>query len=223
MLQKENLDIVSVCTESDTHYEILDAALKSDITLIFCEKPLTEDVASARKIVSKIKEKNVKVAVNHTRRWDPLWSQRASAYIREAPYGKLVSAVGCCSGSIMRDGVHMADLFNMYGIRDLARFVLVPGRYLLFELELFFENARIRILDNGRTIAEMVAEESKHYDNIKELGRTKYEEIPQQSGMYNAVKQLIECVRDPSQEPRCTAEDGLKAVELVSEWLDGKY
>lgn len=65
MLEKEDLDIVSVCPRWVTdHVEMVLACLKSGCH-VYCEKPMTENLADGDLIVETAKEKGLKVAVAH--------------------------------------------------------------------------------------------------------------------------------------------------------------
>lgn len=65
MLDKESLDIVSVCPRwVDQHEEMLLACIAAGCH-IYCEKPMTSDLASADRIVLAAQAAGVKVAVAH--------------------------------------------------------------------------------------------------------------------------------------------------------------
>lgn len=65
MLAKESLDIVSVCPRwVDQHEDMILACIKAGCH-IYCEKPMTADLASADRIVGAAKLANVKIAVAH--------------------------------------------------------------------------------------------------------------------------------------------------------------
>ena len=70
MLEKDNIDLLSICTHPDSHEEIIDHAVKKNIKAIFCEKPISNSLASANQIVKLCKENDVNLAINHFRRWD---------------------------------------------------------------------------------------------------------------------------------------------------------
>ncbi len=65
MLAQETLDIVSVCPRwVDQHEDMLLACIEAGCH-IYCEKPMTADLASADRIVKKAKLAQVKIAVAH--------------------------------------------------------------------------------------------------------------------------------------------------------------
>ena len=70
MLEKENIDILSLCTHPDSHEKIVKIAVKNGVRAIFCEKPISNSLGSAKEIINQCNSHNVRLAVNHFRRWD---------------------------------------------------------------------------------------------------------------------------------------------------------
>ena len=68
MLEKERLDILSICLPTEYHLEVFKAALHHDIRGILCEKPLSRDIEEARKM-AKLGQDTV-VTVNYFRRFN---------------------------------------------------------------------------------------------------------------------------------------------------------
>ena len=65
MLEKENLDIVSVCPRwTSEHLDMVTACLEAGCS-VYCEKPMTSSLADGDKIVETAKQKGLKVAVAH--------------------------------------------------------------------------------------------------------------------------------------------------------------
>ena len=57
------LDLVTVATPNDTHYEITRAFLQQGVNVL-CEKPLTMSLAEAKKLATLAKKNNCVLAVN---------------------------------------------------------------------------------------------------------------------------------------------------------------
>ena len=68
MLAKENLDLVSVITPDDQHFQPYKQALEAGIHCFF-EKPLTMDVAEARELVALARKQGVHCGVNFNHRY----------------------------------------------------------------------------------------------------------------------------------------------------------
>ena len=70
MLKKEDLDIISICTHTEIHSKICIQAAESGVQAIFCEKPIATSLKEAEDMIRACKKHNVKLIINHTRRWD---------------------------------------------------------------------------------------------------------------------------------------------------------
>ena len=108
-LDCQRFDIVSVCSPTGTHVAHLARLLAADIKAVFAEKPLDGAAQRARELAQKFRAKNVPVAVNFTRRFDPTMHELRDA-IQSGRYGALRSVTGWCSGSLLNNGSHLIDL-----------------------------------------------------------------------------------------------------------------
>jgi predicted dehydrogenase len=80
MLDADPLDVVSICTGPDTHYEIACACVERGLA-VFCEKPLTRSIKEAHALVRLAREKHVPFGVNFNSRFSPPY-QKARQWIR---------------------------------------------------------------------------------------------------------------------------------------------
>lgn len=89
MLEKEQLDFVSVCVPTYMHFPVVKAALERNVAVL-CEKPFTLTEADALALFALAQERNVPLMVGHCLRFS-----RAYAYLKqcitELPFGKLRS------------------------------------------------------------------------------------------------------------------------------------
>ena len=67
---KLNIDIISICTPTNTHFDILKKTLAMKPKIIICEKPICQSLNEARKIVQLFKKKKIQIVVNHQRRFE---------------------------------------------------------------------------------------------------------------------------------------------------------
>lgn len=89
MLKNENIDIVSICTESGYHAKIaIDCLNFGKHTLI--EKPMTMRVEDAEKVNNLANEKGLKVGVCHQNRFNPP-IQKLRRAIEEGRFGKIIN------------------------------------------------------------------------------------------------------------------------------------
>lgn len=91
MVEKEHLDIVSVCTPPETHCQIV-CDIVHHVKAIYCEKPIALTLLEAREMINTCHNHNVILQINHQRRFRP--------------------PVFRFSRGIMNTGSHMFDLLR---------------------------------------------------------------------------------------------------------------
>lgn len=87
-LLREDMDIVSVCTESGRHMEPIMAAARAGKHIIV-EKPLEINLDRANRIISVCREQNVKLGVIFQNRFNPAYLKLKQA-VHEGALGKLL-------------------------------------------------------------------------------------------------------------------------------------
>lgn len=70
MIAKENLDAVSICTPTPSHYVIARDCINQGIGILL-EKPITDNVRKAQLLVTLAKKKKVPLMVGHIERFNP--------------------------------------------------------------------------------------------------------------------------------------------------------
>jgi predicted dehydrogenase len=70
MLEEEDVDVASVAVPTNAHKEVALACIERGVNLLV-EKPVSDTLSSARKIISAAKEKDVKLTVGHVERFNP--------------------------------------------------------------------------------------------------------------------------------------------------------
>lgn len=126
MLARERLDVLCIATHPGLHRPIVEAAVASGVRGILCEKPLALDLTDADAIVDICRRGGCRLAVNHSRRWDPIHRQ-AKALVDQGAIGELVALLGICQGvkpfpawvadeegPLIHDAVHLFDLFRWF-------------------------------------------------------------------------------------------------------------
>ena len=111
MLDKEELDIVTVATSDNAHAQLVVDAAQAGAGGIFCEKPLATTVEDAARMVAACEQAGTLLSVDHTRRWLPLWNQ-AKALIEAGDIGPVQYVVGSVRGAramLFRNGTHAVD------------------------------------------------------------------------------------------------------------------
>ncbi|MBC8227954.1 Gfo/Idh/MocA family oxidoreductase, partial [bacterium] len=115
MLDKENLDIISVCTLADSHCEITVAAAQRGVH-VFCEKPMALDLAEADKMIAACEQASVKLAVDHHRRGDARYHQSKPFIADDAIGGfRAILAGGWAAGvGLIGDATHLCDSLRTF-------------------------------------------------------------------------------------------------------------
>jgi predicted dehydrogenase len=186
----EKADIIVICTPDNFHLESVYQAVALTPQLIILEKPIAKNINDAKEIL-QIAE-TVPIQVNFTRRFSRDF-QDLLVHINE--FGSFIAGSGLYGKGFIHNGSHMLDILcfllgeidNVIILNNFsdfypddpvktARIILRNGgefymqgidcsKYSIFELDLFFEKARIRILDGGYIIQIYMAKESCHYSS----------------------------------------------------------
>ncbi|MBM4436840.1 MAG: Gfo/Idh/MocA family oxidoreductase [Actinobacteria bacterium] len=109
MLEKERLDIVSVCTPQTLHAQMTIDAARYAPKAIACEKAMATSMGEAEAMLAACDRAKVKLIIGHQgRHFAPF--QRARELIAEGAIGKpLVAAVGYAEGGMLNIASHMVD------------------------------------------------------------------------------------------------------------------
>jgi predicted dehydrogenase len=116
MLQKEQLDLISIATPDHKHAEVVFAAVEAGVKGIYCEKPMATTLADAHKMIEVTEQSGTAMVVNHTRRWYGTY-QYAREIIRSGKLGKLSHIHANCGGPramLFRNGTHLIDAAVMW-------------------------------------------------------------------------------------------------------------
>ena len=115
MIKDVDLDIVSICTPTTPHLNIVRNIVKSNPPqAIFIEKPMGQNLTEAMEI-SKLCEKNdIVLAVNYMRRWDNKYKVIKNI-IDCKEFGELQSIVTYGCTALLTSSSHLIDLMLFFG------------------------------------------------------------------------------------------------------------
>ncbi|MEM2890760.1 MAG: Gfo/Idh/MocA family oxidoreductase [Candidatus Hadarchaeum sp.] len=108
MLEKEKLDVVSVCTWAQYHAAATIRAAKSGVKAILCEKPMATNLGEADRMLSVCKEKGVKLAIAHQHRFDPV-NTLAKRLVTQGAIGSPILLHQRTDGGLLNNGSHAID------------------------------------------------------------------------------------------------------------------
>ena len=145
MLAAEQLDLVTVATQTPDHAAATIAAARAGVRAIICEKALATSMGEAAQMLDSCAVAGTVLVVNHPRRYHPTYLAARQA-LAEGTIGDLQAMIGMVANGIVHNGSHFFDLFRLYagdaiqvrgvvrgdGDQDTAGVVLVdfPGGVL---------------------------------------------------------------------------------------------
>jgi len=243
MVREQGLDIVSICSPADQHFQ--NAMQGITARAIFCEKPICDRLSDADQLVDSCAQAGVVLAVNHLRRWMPIY-RSVREHITNGQVGAIKSVVVYYGGGIINIGTHLVDILrflcgDVRSVRalppfaddeadaDLSGFLEFAGGYgcylvasdvrdhLLFEIDIVGTEGRLRISRNGELVERWRTEASTRYSGYDELQQDPIcESLETGQPMLAAVNQIAAILlQDADERPMCSGADGLAALEIA--------
>ena len=241
MLQAEHPDVVSVCAPTSEHEKLNLLAIRHGVRAILCEKPFTDGLEAAQKVLAAADDAGVRLGVNYTRRWDPGHQKVFARFRRETRDDTLCFSGRYCKG-ILNNGSHMLDLlvgclgmpdavraepgfddeksdptpwvFLYYGLRLRAVMQPFPVEpYSIFEYDITDASGRVRFLDSGFRITTEVPGPSPWYSNATWIRPSPPVEGEMESCLLEALRNLREAALT-GRAMRCTGADALRVHQL---------
>ena len=108
MLQKESLDVVSICTWHRLHAPQTLMAAEAGAKVVLCEKPMAVNLEEADQMITASQASGTKLAIGHQRRFYPGWTE-ARRLISEGAVGKPVMVTGYVVDGLLNTGSHVID------------------------------------------------------------------------------------------------------------------
>jgi predicted dehydrogenase len=223
--QNDVFDVISICSPTEFHAAHLQFAVDRKPRLIFCEKPITPDVATSRRMVEACIAHNILLAVNHTRRWAPdVMALRDD--LLAGVWGEVRGLSAVYNKGVLNNGSHMVDLIQYllgeplqmreavaplwdYWPKDPTVAALletasgVPvhfnlahaGDYAQFELTITCENGVISMEDGGAFWRFRKIVDSVQFKGYRSLDRGAYLKGNYDEAMTNAVENIDAALR----------------------------
>ena len=239
MFKRSEIDILSICTPSKNRIEIVKKAVENDVKAIFCEKPISDDIIEAKKIVRICSENNVALAVNHFRRWDS-FNIKISNLIRTGLIGNIQNIIVKYNKGILNTGSHVFDFIRMLSgeiksircVENLTPEQLDPtlsvvGRthsevsffligsdhnnFRIFEVEILGEKGRISI-DNGYSASLDMVSSSDYNSEFQVLQPREFDFGPGRIGHYEAAVENIIRALEQRETILCNGDTALSSL-----------
>ncbi len=249
----DDVDVISICTPPRTHLDILLKLIDTHVgKVIFCEKPLVNDVAEADILMEKLKSCDVVVVPNISRRWNS-GLRKVKADIEAYCFGQLKKINIRYTRGIYNTGSHLFDLLKMWtdsNVRSVFslgetktsaypektfsfRFELSNGAtgyaeaiddrdYYLFDIDLYFSEGKIEVKNSGDDIIYYKKAPHHLFSDFNELQM-----------VYSCTNQLSDaCIKnaidnisnvlDHKELPYCVIEDAIYPIK-VAEALEESF
>ena len=231
-IQSEQLicDIIVIATPDFTHEKLLKSLLENvknvkKPTVIFCEKPLTENLTSAKKIQQMMNNSNVKIIVNHTRRWSSVWKeaytlsknigeiQEAAFYFSTSPENKQVEQ--------LRDGIHIADILSWFNITSQTKINRLNTKYFTYDFYLWGSLGKIEIVNFGETLNFYKLKKSSRFENFNELELILTKTI-EESTLVNAYDEIVTFLNNDIECLTNEINDAIMAHDVFEKYVYNK-
>ncbi len=245
LLERENLDIVSVCTRAEERPEVVTACAEAGVKVIFAEKPLAWSLGEAEAVVAACRRHGVKLGVGCLRRWHPFY-RKAKQLIDQGAIGEVLQVTGYCGSTLSHDGSHWVDLLRYFAgdapVDWLVGEIGNPAA-LTDDKDAYGGNAYVAFRNGVRGYLRMMGTGAavQEWDIIGERGRIRALdggrefELWRRAGNTKADRPLREAFPRPQRlpsptaqavadmvqcletdkEPECNGEDGYAALEIA--------
>lgn len=198
---KLRIDIISICTPTITHYEVLKYSMKLNPKLIICEKPLCSNINQSKKIVKMIRKKKINLVINHQLRFKKNIIL-ARKLIDKKIIGDIKSINSYYTSKIFNIGTHLIDLlrfvinknpisiyafFSKYSSKDptLSGTLIFKKNIIctinssaekfnyIYEIDILGSKGRLKLIDAGEIIELYKYLPSINFTGYKELKKVK--------------------------------------------------
>ena len=105
MFEKENLDLVDICTPVSTHAKIVCDAAKS-VPAIFVEKPMALNVSECDNMINELKKRGVKFCVGHNQIFSP-YIQQVKALVNSGGFDLF------CFSTLQKESYEILKAYNL--------------------------------------------------------------------------------------------------------------
>jgi len=243
MIEKEKPDIVSIATRPATHAEITIFATEHRVKGIYCEKPLCCSMDEADAMVEACEKHNVKFNLNTQRRYTPPY-QKIREMIDSGEIGEVHCVIGHCGVNTAAQWMHTHTSDMLMFLAGDAQIDYVQGTvnvdeadfednrietdpgitlgfvkfrngvlgYIVstsgYEFEVSGTKGKIRTLNNG------YACQLRRIGERNLLEEAPFPDFPIESGMTNAVKDIIEAI-ETGQQTKGNIQLAKRSEEMI--------
>lgn len=245
--KNNEIDIVVNATPDKEHFNILKKLLKKQIKLILTEKPITTTLAEAKKIVALAETNKTDIAINYRRCFVPDFI-KLKQEIGRGIYGDYLTGTGYYGKGFLHNGSHLINLLmfligdikkiipihwqydylkadpSLSGVLYLKNeqpfFIQsVDSRlYTIFEIDLVFSKARIRITDSGFKIEYYRIKNDPIFPGYRNMKLFKTTKTKLSKSLYYVADNIYNHLQNKT-KLGCTLSEGYKTAETIFDVL----
>jgi len=243
LFKKIKPDIVSITTPADSHSQLVQLAAKYKTKAIICEKPISNSLKEAEKMIKVCRNNKSLLFINHQRRLDPLirkWRDK----IKNGLIGDILQASCYYYNGLLNNGTHCIDLLRFFlgeiewvqGVTNLktsnskndenidaligfknnirATMQSLSKNYGFFSFYFYGTAGRLAIKNLGYEIEYRKLTKNKYYKNFYQLSTPIKQEGKTRSFLESTVNHVINCLEGQAR-PTSTGEDGLATLKIL--------
>ena len=174
MIEKEELDIVSVATQPEPRAAIVIFAADHGVKAIYAEKAFSASLAEADAMVAALERNNVYLNLGTNRRWSVFYDQM-KAILNSGELGALKTLIAYNTGTLFNTGSHMFDTLSYLNNDQPVEWVqaTLPDGDQIFEGDILREDPRgegIIHFANGVTAYSLLSPRGVEFEAICEKG-----------------------------------------------------
>lgn len=238
----EKFDVISVAVSDESHYPVLKQLAKKGFDIIFLEKPIANSIEKAYELKSLYARIKIPVCVNYRRRFVPEFEDLRKEIKNWGPF---IKGAGYYGKGIIHNGSHMIDLLrylvdeprefvlfdyaydynkddpSISAVLKLAEggiFVMQyikSSVYTIFEIDLFFEKARVRIIDSGFRIEIQKIVSDEKFKGYKNIEREKEYSTALDRALYYGVDAIARYLKHRT-PLACTINDAMMDMDICA-------
>jgi predicted dehydrogenase len=242
-----NVDVAVVAVPDEFHGQILHQLVKYQLKCVLAEKPLAQSLHESEKITELYKEKHIPLAVNYIRRFVPEFIELRGR-IASCEFGAFLGGSGYYGKGTMHNGSHLVDLIRyllgevtavtpigcildwnendptcsaVLGLSCGGKIIVQAvdcRNFTIFELDLFFAEKRVRIVDSGFTVELCDTHDSGLYAGYRTLSAPLTQDTHLSIALYTVAEAIFNFLMEGKTLP-CGADDGVKAIEICTRMM----
>ena len=215
---EKEVDLIVICTPTESHFNDIKKALKLNPKIIICEKPLSNKIKETIEILEILEKKRIKLIINYQRQFDNRFKELGKLFIKNK-YNKFILKYN--NGFLNNASHFLYFLYELFGkIKkinknynlnyknkkslnfriDFENYIEAHGiefdnySFDIFEIEAYNQYSRINIMDGGYYLEYYKKKENTFFNNYSPLIKSKLKLSDYGDGfdnLYNRVSEFF--------------------------------